>query len=60
VRSVEASGVMGVDKIDCGPYVVTSLISSQAIRDLGLSPGNEAVAIVEATSIIINRDQQKA
>lgn len=51
---------MGVDKIDCGPYVVTSLISSQAIRDLGLSPGNEAVAIVEATSIIINRDQQKA
>jgi molybdopterin-binding protein len=40
-------------EVQCGPHTVVSLMSSEAVRELGLEPGRMAVAVVKATTVII-------
>jgi molybdopterin-binding protein len=53
VTSVIADGVMAQVQIQCGPFTVVSLMSSDAVRDLQLEPGSVAVAVVKATTVIV-------
>lgn len=53
VTNVVADGVMAEVEIQCGPFTVVSLMSSQSVRDLGLEPGSVAVAVVKATTVIV-------
>ncbi|MBF5081765.1 helix-turn-helix domain-containing protein [Quadrisphaera sp. INWT6] len=53
VTSVVADGVMAQVELQCGPHRVTSLMSSEAARELGLEPGRMAVAVVKATTVIV-------
>ncbi|MHB1065151.1 MAG: TOBE domain-containing protein [Georgenia sp.] len=53
VTRVVADGVMAQVELQCGPYRVVSLISSEAARELGLEPGSLATAVVKATTVII-------
>ena len=39
----------------CGPFRVVSLMSSEAVRDLGLEVGSLAVAVVKSTTVIVER-----
>ncbi len=53
VTNVVADGVMAEVEIQCGPFTVVSLMSSQSVRELGLAPGSVAVAVVKATTVIV-------
>jgi molybdopterin-binding protein len=53
VTSVVADGVMAQVELQCGPHRVTSLMSSEAARELRLEPGRTAVAVVKATTVIV-------
>ena len=43
----------GLVEIVAGPHRVVSLMTAEAIDDLGLHVGDEAVAVVKATTVII-------
>lgn len=53
VTKVVADGVMAQVEMQCGPHTVVSLMSSEAARELGLEPGRLAVAVVKATTVIV-------
>ncbi len=53
VTKVVMDGVMAQVEMQCGPHTVVSLMSSEAARDLELQPGRLAVAVVKATTVIV-------
>ncbi|WP_156757556.1 TOBE domain-containing protein [Actinokineospora pegani] len=53
VTSITADTVMAQVEIQCGPHRVVSLMSAEAVRELGLAPGSLAVAVVKATNVIV-------
>ena len=53
VTRVQTDGVMAQVDIQSGPHRVVSLMSAEAVRDLGLEPGSLAVAVVKATTVIV-------
>lgn len=53
VTQVTADKVMSEVQMQCGPFTVVSLMSTQSARQLGLEPGVVAVAVVKATTVII-------
>ncbi|MFT4220772.1 MAG: TOBE domain-containing protein [Microbacterium sp.] len=53
VTRVQADGVMAQVDIQAGPHRVVSLMSAEAVRDLKLAPGSLAVAVVKATTVIV-------
>ena len=55
VRSVEVDGVMALVEIEAGPFLVTAAVTRDAVEELGLREGVEAVATVKATSVMVER-----
>lgn len=55
VTRVTADKVMAQVELQAGPNRIVSLISAEAVRDLGLEVGVVAVAAVKATNVIIER-----
>ncbi|RIJ76913.1 helix-turn-helix domain-containing protein [Nakamurella silvestris] len=53
VTKVVMDGVMAQVEMQCGPHTVVSLMSSEAARELQLEPGVAAIAVVKATTVII-------
>lgn len=53
VTQVVSDTVMSQVELQCGPYRVVSLMSTEAVRDLGLVPGSLAVAVVKSTMVIV-------
>jgi molybdopterin-binding protein len=53
VTEVTADTVMAQVELQCGPFRVVSLMSTEAVRELGLEPGSVAVAVVKATTVIV-------
>ena len=53
VTEVVTDTVMAQVELQCGPHRVVSLISSEAVRELGLEPGVLAVAVVKSTNVVI-------
>ena len=53
ITRVVADGVMAQVELQAGPYRVVSLISAEAVKDLGLKPGALAVAAIKATNVVI-------
>ncbi len=53
VTHVVADTVMAQVELQCGPNRVVSLMSSEAVRELGLEPGVLAVAVIKATHVIV-------
>lgn len=54
VTHVIADTVMAQVELQCGPHRVVSLMSSEAVRELGLEPGVLAVAVIKATHVIVD------
>src|SRR6476619_5268875 len=50
VVGVKRDGVMAQVELACGPFRIVSLMSSEAVDELGLEPGTSAPAVVKATS----------
>ena len=59
VTRVVADGVMAQVDIQCGPHTVVSLMSAEAARELRLEPGSLAVAVVKATTVIVETPHPK-
>src|SRR5690349_6197354 len=57
VRSVEVGGVMALVEIEAGPFLLTSAVTRDSVRELGLAPGVKATALVKATSVMIEREE---
>jgi len=55
VMSVEVTGVVAQVEIEAGPHHVVSVITRDAVEELGLRPGVRAVATVKATSVMVAR-----
>lgn len=53
VTRVKADDVMAQVDIQAGPHRVVSLMSAEAVAELGLEPGSLAVAVVKATTVIV-------
>ncbi|MBJ8348186.1 molybdopterin-binding protein [Antrihabitans sp. YC2-6] len=53
VTNVVTDKVMAQVELQCGPFTVVSLMSSEAVRELKLEPGSVAVAVVKATTVIV-------
>jgi molybdopterin-binding protein len=53
VTAVTCDRVMAQVEMQCGPHRVVSLMSAEAVRDLGLEPGVLAVAVVKSTHVMI-------
>lgn len=57
VTAVLMDKVMAQVELQCGPFRVVSLMSSEAARELELEPGAVAVAVVKSTNVIIETPQ---
>ena len=60
VTNVITDKVMAQVELQCGPFRVVSLMSSEAVRELGLEPGAVATAVVKATTVIIESPKGRA
>lgn len=56
VTAVKRDTVMAQVELCCGPYRVVSLLSSEAVDDLGLAPGSVATATIKATNVVVELD----
>ena len=56
VTRVVMDTVMAQVELQCGPFRVVSLMSSEAARELGLEPGKVASAVVKATQVVIDAE----
>lgn len=57
VTAVVADQVMAQVELQCGPHRVVSLMSVEAVRELGLEPGVLAVAVVKSTNVVVETPQ---
>ncbi|BCI50764.1 MerR family transcriptional regulator [Mycolicibacterium litorale] len=53
VTNVVSDTVMSQVEMQCGPFTLVSLMSTDAVRELDLRPGSIAVAVVKATTVIV-------
>jgi molybdopterin-binding protein len=53
VTRIERDGVAAVVEVMAGPHRLVSLLTSEAIDDLGLAVGDEAICVVKATNVIV-------
>jgi molybdopterin-binding protein len=57
ITRIEQDGVAAVVEVLAGPHRLVSLLTAEAVRELGLQVGDEAVCVVKATSVIIEVPQ---
>lgn len=53
VTRVTSDRVMSQVELQCGRYRIVSLISTEAVRELGLEVGAVATAVIKATNVAI-------
>ncbi len=53
VTDIRTDTVMAQVELQCGPFRVVSLMSSDAVADLELELGSVAVAVVKSTTVIV-------
>ena len=53
VTRIEKDGVAAVVEILAGPHRVVSLMTAEAVDELGLRIGDEAVGVVKSTNVIV-------
>ena len=53
VTRVERDKVAAVVEVQSGPHRLVSLMTAEAVLDLGLAPGKEVVCVVKATNVIV-------
>jgi len=55
VREVKVEGLLAQVELEAGPFRVVSVVTREAVEQLGLKPGAPATAIVKATSVMLER-----
>ena len=57
VTRVVSDKVMSQVELQCGRFRIVSLISTEAVEELGLEPGAVATAVIKATNVTIERNR---
>src|SRR5919106_6578951 len=55
VREVKVEGLLAQVELEAGPFRVVSIVTREAVEQLGLAPGDEATAVIKATSVMVER-----
>jgi len=55
IVDVRVSGLVGQVTLSVGAQLITSLITSSAVREMGLKKGQTAAALIKATEVMIIR-----
>jgi molybdopterin-binding protein len=55
VREVKVEGLLAQVELEAGPFRVVSVVTREAVEELGLEPGMQATALVKATSVLLER-----
>jgi molybdopterin-binding protein len=53
VTRIEADRVAAVVEVIAGPHRLVSLMTAEAVEELGLKVGDEAVCVIKATNVIV-------
>jgi molybdopterin-binding protein len=53
ITSVQKDTIVATVEILAGPHRVVALTTREAVDELGLRPGMDAVAVVKATNVIV-------
>jgi molybdopterin-binding protein len=53
VTQVEKDGLVAVVHLQAGPHRVTSMMTREAADELGIEPGDLAVAVVKSTNVVV-------
>ena len=53
VTRIEVDRVAAVVEVQAGPHRLVSLMTAEAVDELGLAVGSEAVCVVKATNVIV-------
>jgi molybdopterin-binding protein len=60
VTRVERDRVAALVELQAGPHRIVSLVTREAVDELGLEVGSPAVAVVKATSVMIDVPQARS
>jgi molybdopterin-binding protein len=55
VTAITKDAVMAQVDIQAGPFRVVSLMSSEAVGELGLEVGSTAIAVIKSTTVVVER-----
>jgi molybdopterin-binding protein len=55
VRDVKVEGLLAQVELEAGPFRIVSVVTREAVEQLGLAPGTPATALVKATSVLLER-----
>jgi molybdopterin-binding protein len=55
VVAVRKDAVMAQVEIICGPHRIVSLLSTDAVEELGLARGERAIASIKSTNVVLER-----
>jgi molybdopterin-binding protein len=53
ITRIERDAVVAMVEIVAGPHRVVSLMTAEAVDELGLEVGDEAIGVVKATNVIV-------
>jgi molybdopterin-binding protein len=53
VTRIEKDRIAAVVEIQAGPHRIVSLMTAEAVDDMGLKVGDEAIGVVKATTVIV-------
>jgi len=59
VTRIERDGVAAVVEVIAGPHRLVSLMTAEAVDDLDLKVGDEAVCAIKATNVVVEVPSQK-
>lgn len=59
VTAVTRDAVMAQVDIQAGPFRVVSLMSREAVDDLGLEVGSTAIAVIKSTNVVVERGDDR-
>ncbi|TDQ58888.1 molybdopterin-binding protein [Actinomycetospora succinea] len=59
VTSIESDKVMSQVELQCGSARIVSLMSTEAVEDLDLKPGDLAVAVVKSTMVAVETPKHR-
>lgn len=58
IEEVRVDGLLGQVRLRIGDQILTAVITADAIRDLKLRRGDDAVAIIKSTEVMIAREAE--
>ncbi len=59
VTAITRDAVMAQVDLQAGPFRVVSLMSREAVDELGLEVGSTAVAVIKSTTVVVERGDER-